>query len=364
MTAPLSAVFMGTPEFAAEILRRALACPAVKITAVYSQPDRPAGRGKALKAPAVKELALELGLPVYQPVNFKDQADVDTLAALRPDVLLVAAYGLILPQRVLDIPRLMPVNVHASLLPAYRGAAPIQRAIMDGRSVTGVTIMRMEAGLDTGPILLQRAVGIDINDTSGDLHQELAEEGGDLLCTAMTRLAAGTLNAIGQEDARSSHAPKIDKKEGRVDLRLPAQTLHAHIRGLSPRPGATLILQRPGKDDLPVLVEPGVFPLPADLPIHAANGLPQPPALPGTILGTHGTALLVACGDGVYAFDSLRPAGKKGMDGKAFAAGYLGKDTPGIFALPENAPAAAPLNTSGASTANTPGAAALPRTTP
>ena len=328
--APLSAVFMGTPDFAADILRRVLDCPAVRVTAVYTQPDRPAGRGKALKAPAVKESALERGLPVFQPLNFKADAEVEALAALRPDVLLVAAYGLILPQRVLDIPRLMPINVHASLLPKYRGAAPIQRAIMDQEKVTGVTIMRMEAGLDTGPILLQRAVGIDINETSGDLHRELAAEGGDLLCDALERLAAGKLHPTPKDDARATHAAKLTKAESRIDLRLPAQTLHARIRGLSPWPGATLLLQRPGKDALPVLAAPGLFPLPAELRA-------PPSAAPGSIFGTHGSALLLACGDGVYAFTELRPAGKKAMDGKAFAAGYL-KDADGArFSLPEEA---------------------------
>ncbi len=326
--AQLSAVFMGTPEFAADILRRVLDSPAVKVTAVYTQPDRPAGRGKALKAPAVKELALERGLPVFQPLNFKAAEDVEALAGLKPDVLLVAAYGLILPQRVLDIPRLMPINVHASLLPRYRGAAPIQRVIMDGASVTGVTIMRMEAGLDTGPILLQRAVGIDINETSGDLHRELAAEGGELLCDALARLAAGTLHETPQDDANASHAAKLSKAESRIDLRLSARALHAHIRGLSPWPGATLLLSRSGKDDLPVQTGPGLFPLPEEL-----RNIPA--GEPGAILPPHGAALPVACGDGVYAFTTLRPAGKNAMDGKAFAAGYL-KDAVGArFLLPE-----------------------------
>ncbi len=323
----LRAVFMGTPGFAAVIFRRMLRCPAVEIACAYTQPDRPAGRGKALKAPEVKEAALEAGLPVFQPLNFKAEADVVALAAHKPDLLLVAAYGLILPQRVLDIPRLMPINVHASLLPQYRGAAPVQRAIMSGGAVSGVTIMRMEAGLDSGPILLQRAVGIDINDTAGTLLAELAEEGGDLLCEAAGRLAAGTLQAIPQDHARACHAPKITKAEGLVDLRLPVVGLHARIRGLTPWPGATLMLQRPGKDDLPVLAAPGLFPLPQEL-----RDLPK--AEPGTIFAVRGNALPVACGDGVYAFTSLRPAGKKSMDGRAFAAGYLGVEG-ARFVLPE-----------------------------
>ncbi len=191
----LRAVFMGTPAFAATILERLLPAEFVNIVAVYTQPDRPAGRGNSLCRPPVKELAEQRGIAVEQPQDFKKtpqgDAAVAALAAYAPDVLLVAAYGLILPQRVLDIPRRMPLNVHASLLPKYRGAAPIQRAIMQGEAVTGVTIMRMEAGLDTGPIPLQRAVGIGFNDTSAVMHEELAAEGADLLIMALQRLSAG-----------------------------------------------------------------------------------------------------------------------------------------------------------------------------
>ena len=158
MAAPLRIVFMGTPDFAATILRAVAAWDGGTVTALYAQPDRPAGRGKRLKAPPAKEAALELGIPVCQPLNFKTAEDLDRLRGQEPDVLVVAAYGLLLPQCVLDIPRCGAYNVHASLLPRHRGAAPIQRALMQGDTVTGVTIMRMEAGLDTGPILLQQAI--------------------------------------------------------------------------------------------------------------------------------------------------------------------------------------------------------------
>ncbi len=325
---PLRAVFMGTPGFAAAILERVLACPFIRVCAVYSQPDRPAGRGRQLKAPEVKQLALERGLPVLQPLNFKNTPEGDAavaeLAAFCPDVLIVAAYGLILPQRVLDIPRLMPVNVHASLLPKYRGAAPIQRAIMNGDAVTGVTIMRMEAGMDTGAILMQRAVGIGLGDTSADLHDELAREGADLLIMALERLAAGSLASIPQDGARATHAPKLRKEEGFVDLALPARALHARIRGLTPWPGATLVLRRPGHDDLHVAAAPGEYPFAsagqsAGPSEAAGQGTPGPGGIPGC----SGNALLVRCGDGVYAFTSLRPAGRGGMDGAAFYNGYV-----------------------------------------
>ncbi|MEG1610562.1 MAG: methionyl-tRNA formyltransferase, partial [Bilophila sp.] len=172
---------MGTPAFAATVLCRVADWQGGTVVAAYCQPDRPAGRGHKLTPPAVKVCAQERGIPVLQPFHFREQADRDALAAFCPDVLVVAAYGLILPQAVLDIPRIGPFNVHGSLLPRYRGAAPIQRAIMDGNALTGVTIMRMERGLDTGPMLAQRAIGIDLADTAATLYAELAELGGTLM---------------------------------------------------------------------------------------------------------------------------------------------------------------------------------------
>ncbi len=324
---PLKAVFMGTPGFAATILAHVLQDPSVTVTAVYCQPDRPAGRGKALKMPEVKELALQHNIPVLQPLNFKDEADVATLATFAPDVLLVAAYGLILPQKVLDIPTYMPINVHASLLPKYRGAAPIQRAIMDGEAITGITIMKMEAGLDTGPILLQRAVGIDINDTSATLHDELATEGGELLCNALHRLIEGKLTPIVQEDAKATHAAKLSKEESKLHLHLPSQVLHARIRGMSPWPGANITLMREGQEPTTVLVAPGQYPLTPEVTAFATKRIDEKyngtlPAA-GTILGVYADCLCVCCGNGFYAFTSLRPAGKKAMDGKAFFNGYI-----------------------------------------
>ncbi len=329
---------MGTPEFAARILERLLECPFIEVLAAYTQPDRPAGRGNALKAPEVKILAQSRGIPVHQPLNFKrvpeGDAAVAALAAYKPDVLLVAAYGLLLPQRVLAIPRLMPVNVHASLLPKYRGAAPIQRAIMNGDAVTGVTIMRMEAGLDTGPMLMQRATGIGLADTSATLHDELAREGAELLIMALERLAAGALAAIPQDSSRATHAAKLTKEEGQISLALPARTLHARIRGLTPWPGATLVLRRPGQKDLPVLVEPGPFPLPEE----AAQTLQREhlPETPGTLGPCLGALLPVRCADGWYAFTSFRPAGKKAMDARAFYNGYIAPAPGAHFTLPQS----------------------------
>lgn len=325
--APLRAVFMGTPEFAAVILKQLLESPDVEVVGVYTQPDRPAGRGKKLTAPAVKLAALERGLPVFQPLNFKQgeagDAAVAELAALAPDILVVAAYGLLLPQRVLDIPARMPINVHASLLPRYRGAAPIQRAIMNGDAVTGVTIMKMEKGLDTGPMLMQRAVGIDINDTSADLHDELAREGADLLLLALERLRAGSLPAIPQENEKATHAAKLSKEEALIDFSLPAAVIHAHIRGVTPWPGAVAHVCRPGQEALAVHMAPGAFPLSSVMQEACAAARAGGAARPGAVIGLVENALLVACGDGCCAFTSLRPSGGKSLDAASFCNGYL-----------------------------------------
>lgn len=336
---PLRAVFMGTPEFAAIILRQLLDCPHVELTAVYTQPDRPAGRGKKLASPPVKLLAMQHALPVRQPLNFKatpeGEAAVGELAALDPDVLLVAAYGLILPTRVLAIPRLMPINVHASLLPKYRGAAPIQRAIMNGESVTGITIMHMEAGLDSGPILMQRAVGIDINDTSADLHDELAHTGAELLEFSLERLRAGALGEIPQDHSRASHAAKLSKEDSLLDISLPPRELHAHIRGVTPWPGAAMVLHRDGQQPLTVHPEPGVFPLTGTM-LQAADSFSRPQGDAGFaprahVIGVIDDALLLSCGEqGAYAFNRLRPSGRKTMDGRAFFNGYISGHS-GVF---------------------------------
>lgn len=327
---PYNAVFMGTPQFAATILEKILASPLVSIKAVYTQPDRPAGRGKTLKAPEVKELALAHGLPVLQPLNFKNQEDRDTLAAFKPDFLFVAAYGLILPQAVLDIPSILPINVHASLLPKYRGAAPIQRSIMAGDTVTGVTIMEMQAGLDSGPILMQQAVGIDIQDTSARMHDELAIAGAELLLATLERMRTGRVLSMPQDPAKVTLAPKLAKEDGRVNLGQTVEQIHAHIRGVTPWPGARLTLQREGLEPLAVQVEPGPY------PFTSLNLETFDPALsPGSIAGVKDNALIVRCGDGFYAFTALQPAGKKAMNGHAFFNGYLAPCPGAAFTLPE-----------------------------
>ncbi len=310
----LSVVFMGTPDFAAASLKHLLAWGRCDIVGVYSQPDRPCGRGQVCTPPAVKVAAMEAQLPVFQPLNFKTQADVDQLAALSPDLLLVAAYGLILPQTVLDIPRLGAINVHASLLPEYRGAAPIQRAIMDGRHVTGITIMRMEAGLDTGDILLQRSLAIGINDTAQSLHDELAEMGGRLLVEALEKMTQGRLVRIPQDNARATHAAKLSKNEGRIDWNQPALAVHNRIRGLFPWPGSWFDWSgMPGKT-LRLTVHPGSI------------GEERPAsAQPGDIIGVSGDNVLITCADRLYAVPTIKPANGKPLKGREFYCCYLSR---------------------------------------
>jgi methionyl-tRNA formyltransferase len=322
--APLRVVFMGTPDFAATILKRVLEADFLKVRAVCTQPDKPAGRGRKIRVSPVKISALEHSLPVFQPRSFRDGPEGDAacreLADSAPDVLITAAYGLILPRRVLDIPKLAPVNVHASLLPFYRGAAPVQRALMDGARCTGVTIIRMTEETDAGPVLMQRAVAVARNETCGELLEELAREGADLLLRCLERMAAGLVRPVEQDASRAGFAPKITEEDCLLDFSLPASLLHDRIRALHPRPGAYMILRREGKDDLRVIAAPGVHPLtPAMRSLLEEAG----PLNAGNIVGPADGALLVACGDGAYAFTRLRPAGKADMEAPAFCNGYL-----------------------------------------
>ncbi|MCL2122750.1 MAG: methionyl-tRNA formyltransferase, partial [Desulfovibrionaceae bacterium] len=209
---PLDIVFLGTPPFAASVLERLLAWEGGLVRCVWCQPDRPAGRGHKLTPPAVKLLAERYGLPIRQPEHFNAAEQRDELARCAPDVLVAVACGLILPQAILEIPRLAPVNVHASLLPRYRGAAPIQRAIMDGCERTGVTIMHMDAGLDTGPVYAVREMEIGEH-TGGSLHDALAQLGGELLVTVLADLANGRAEAVPQSSAGVSYAPKLGKAD-------------------------------------------------------------------------------------------------------------------------------------------------------
>ncbi|WP_459900124.1 methionyl-tRNA formyltransferase [Desulfobaculum senezii] len=314
---PLRIVFMGTPDFARTSLEHLAAWDGGEIVGVYTQPDRPCGRGQVCKPSAVKQLALEQGWDVYQPVNFKDSAAIDELAALRPDVLVVAAYGLILPQAVLDIAPHGAVNVHSSLLPKYRGAAPIQRAILHGDDVTGVTIMQMDKGMDTGDILKARALAIGKDDTAEILHDELAELGGKLLVETLDAMVAGTLRRIKQDEDKATYAAKLSKSEGQLDWTRPAQEVHNRARAMHPWPGAYFFWCAPDRDKpLRIALTPGEVG-----PSLEEYGNPEP----GTIIGDVDGKLAIACADKVYLAAAVKPAGKKCMTAEGFCCGYLNR---------------------------------------
>ncbi|UIJ37476.1 methionyl-tRNA formyltransferase [Desulfobaculum bizertense] len=308
-------VFMGTPEFSRVILEALIAHDGCEVIAAYSQPDRPCGRGQVCKPTEVKKCALEHGIPVHQPLNFKEQSAIDELAALEPDLLVVAAYGLILPQAVLDIAPCGAMNVHTSLLPKYRGAAPIQRAILNGDDFTGVTIMQMDKGMDTGDILLARALAIGMNDTAETLHDELAALGGRMITEAIERLKEGRLAHIAQDDAEATYADKLKKSEGELDWSCSAQDVHNRARAMFPWPGAYFFWQGEGRSKaLRISIVPGELG-----PACSEYGSPEP----GTIVGEVDGKLAIACADRLYLVPSVKPAGKKSMEPQAFLCGYM-----------------------------------------
>ncbi|MED5148161.1 16S rRNA (cytosine(967)-C(5))-methyltransferase RsmB [Pseudomonas aeruginosa] len=291
MSQALRIVFAGTPEFAAEHLKALLDTPH-RIVAVYTQPDRPAGRGQKLMPSAVKSLALEHGLPVMQPQSLRNAEAQAELAALRADLMVVVAYGLILPQAVLDIPRLGCINSHASLLPRWRGAAPIQRAVEAGDAESGVTVMQMEAGLDTGPMLLKVSTPISAADTGGSLHDRLAALGPKAVVEAIAGLAAGTLHGEIQDDALATYAHKLNKDEARLDWSRPAVELERQVRAFTPWPVCHTSL--------------------ADAPLKVLGAsLEQGSGAPGTILEASRDGLLVACGEGALRLTRLQVPGGK-----------------------------------------------------
>lgn len=296
----LSVVFMGTPDFAVPALEAV--ADAHDVVCVYTQPPRPAGRGKKPRPSPVQQAAEARGLTVRHPETLKDPADRQAFADLGADVAVVAAYGLILPRPVLEAPRLGCINIHASLLPRWRGAAPIHRAIMAGDLDSGVTIMRMEAGLDTGPILLKRRVPIGPTTTTADLHNMLAAIGGPLVLEALDGLAAGALPEEPQPADGVTYAAKIDKAEARIDWTRPAADLDRLVRGLNPFPGAYFDL-----DGARIKV------------LLASPVAGRPDAAPGTILDDR---LLVACGAGTaLRLERLQRAGKGPVDADAFLRG-------------------------------------------
>ncbi len=322
--AKLNIVFMGTPPFAAHILSQLLQSEICHVSAVYCQPDRPAGRGKKLMPPAVKVLAEEHNIDVYQPLNFKSEESIAQLAALKPDVLVVAAYGLLLPQVVLDIPRIAPINVHGSLLPLYRGAAPIQRSIMDGHDETGVAIMQMEAGLDSGPVYRSRAVPI-AEHTADSMHDLLAQVGAETLLEVLQPMAQGeNVSAVVQDHSQSTHAPKLRKEDGLINFQNSAAQVHAQVRGVTSWPGAQARILRPEKDFCDIKLSPGrIGALVEDMSVISTNVQNKPQA--GEIWRLADGSLAIATADKWYILDKVRPQGKGEMNGAAFANGYLDK---------------------------------------
>lgn len=292
-------VFMGTPEFSVPALR-ALAARH-QVLAVYTQPPRPAGRGQALRPGPVHQAAEALGLPVRHPVSLKPAEAQAEFAALGADVAIVVAYGLILPQAVLDAPRLGCLNIHASILPRWRGAAPIHRAILEGDAETGVAIMQMEAGLDTGPVRLMRRVTIGAEETTGDLHDRLAVLGAEAVVEVLGDLAAHP--PVPQPEAGVTYARKIDKAEARVDWSLPAVQVDRLIRGLSPFPGAWTLA---GGERLKLL----------------RSRLADGSGTPGQVLG----GLTVACGEGAVEIVEAQREGKKPARAEDLLRGFTPPD--------------------------------------
>ncbi len=290
-------IFMGTPDFSVSALD-ALIAAGHEIIAVYSQPPRPAGRGKKLRPGPVHQRAVDLGLEVRTPLNFKDDAELQAFSALNADIAVVVAYGLILPQVILDAPRLGCLNIHASLLPRWRGAAPIHRAIMAGDAKTGICIMQMDAGLDTGPVLLRDSMEISDQATTGMLHDQLAEMGGRLVVETLQNLSQ--LKPEPQTETGMTYARKIDKSEARVDWQQNAVQISRQIRGLSPFPGAwcEIFGERIKLLNCEIVDGSGTAGLVLDAEIT------------------------VACGQGALRLTRLQRAGKAAMDGPDFLRGF------------------------------------------
>ncbi len=293
-------LFAGTPEFSVPPLC-ALLDGDYQVVGVYTQPDRPAGRGRKLLPGPVKQLALERGVPVFQPPNFRADQDLETLDRLAPDLMVVVAYGLILPRRVLDAPRLGCVNIHASLLPRWRGAAPIQRAVLAGDRETGITIMAMEEGLDTGPMLWKKATSIAAAETGGTLHDRLSMLGAEALMEAMPGILDGSLAAESQDDSKACYARKLDKAEAVMDWGRSAVQLDRQVRAFNPWPVA-----QTGYGDK-------VLRLWDSEPLAQAVD-----AVPGTVVATGKAGLDVATSDGLLRIRRLQLPGKKAMDAAAF----------------------------------------------
>jgi methionyl-tRNA formyltransferase len=293
-------VFMGSPEFAAVTLGRL--ARHYPVAGVVTQPDRPAGRGRALTPPPVKALAGSLGIEVIQPARLREPEAHERLQAWAPDLIVVAAFGQILRKSVLELPRLGCINVHASLLPRWRGAAPIQAALLHGDARSGATIMLMDPGIDTGPLLAQQEMDVLPDDTAGSLGERLAELGAGLLLETLPGYLSGSVQPIPQDDARATYAPMLSKKEGALDFTQPAPALERRVRAFNPWPGAFIDLA-----GQPLKIHRA----------HVVQGLDGPPGRRGVVAGLPA----VATAEGGLALDEVQPPGKRAMPGQDFLRG-------------------------------------------
>lgn len=295
-------VFMGTPDIAATCLKKIIA-DGFEVVGVYTQPDRPKGRGMKMVYSPVKEVAIDKNIPVFQPENFREEETVEELRALKPDICAVVAYGRILPQKVLDVPTLGCINIHASILPQYRGSAPYQWAVLDGLTETGVTAQYMFLQMDAGDIIDVAKTPIGENETAGELLDRLAILGADLLSKTLTRFENGKVEAVPQNEAEVSFAPMLDKGMCPIDWNKTAQQVHNHVRGLHPWPVATMELQ--GKK----------------FKVHATRVV-EGRGKPGEILGLTKTGLRIACGEGAVEILSLQAEGGKRMAAPDYFRGH------------------------------------------
>jgi methionyl-tRNA formyltransferase len=297
-------IFMGTPDFAVPTLRALLSAPDYTVVGVVTQPDRPAGRGKAIQQSPVKSVALAAGLPILQPQKLREPGVFEQLQAWQPDLIVVAAFGQILRQNVLDLPRFGCINVHTSLLPRWRGAAPIQAAIRAGDEQTGITIMRMDAGLDTGPILSQRAIPIDPADTGQSLHDKLAALGGSLLIETLGPYLRGEIIPQPQDDSQQTYAPMLKKEDGAIDWSQPAEAIERQVRAFDPWPGTYTHWNG------------------QTLKILAGKAIPGISREPGHVTRLADGLIAVGTGNGLYALHSVQLAGKPATPVSAFVNGH------------------------------------------
>lgn len=294
-------VYMGTPDFAVPALEKLAQSPDYTVAAVFTQPDKPKGRKMVMTPPDVKVCAEKLGIPVFQPSSMRSEEAYNSLKELNPDVIVVAAYGQILPKAVLDLPKFGCVNIHGSLLPKYRGAAPIQQSVLDGEKVTGVTTMLMDVGLDTGDILLKAETEIGENETAGELFDRLAVLGGELIVETLDKLKKGEITPQKQDESLATHTSKISKELCPIDFNKSAFEVHNKVRGLNPWPVA--VTEIAGKT----------------VKVYSTR-VSEMKGEPGTILSLK--PFVVACGDKSVELIEIQPQGKKRMTAQAFLAGH------------------------------------------